>query len=84
MLNWQIGKKYRRRNGDVSTMIGYYTGHGSAGSSINFDDDNPVWAESGSRSTKWINEYDIIEEVKEKEMKIEVGKYYKTRDALYA
>ena len=79
MLNWQIGKKYRRRNGDISTMIGYYNEHRDIRKAIDFNDGNPVYAILGNRRANWIDPYDIIEEVTEGVMKIEVGKYYKTR-----
>lgn len=80
MLNWQIGKKYRRRNGIISIMTRDFASSVLPKRAIDFDDGNPVWAENAQRSNAYIGEYDIIEEVKENEMKIEVGKYYKTRD----
>ena len=84
MLNWQIGKKYRRRNGNISIMTRYFAPSVLPKRAIDFDDGNPVWAENAQRSNAYIGEYDIIEEVKENEMKIEVGKYYKTRNGYKA
>ena len=77
MLNWQIGKKYRRRNGIISTMTRDFASSVLPKRVIDFGDGNPVWAENAQRSNEYIGEYGIIEEVKENEMKIEVGKYYK-------
>lgn len=78
MLNFQIGKKYRRRNGSIVKAIGikFYM---DTDNTVQFDDyDNTVWAKNGRVSQLGETPYDIIEEVKDDEMKIEVGKQYKT------
>lgn len=77
-INWEIGKKYKRRNGVISKMTGYYDSHFLGLESIRFEDGYPVWKADGKRSTPIESPEDIIEEVKENEMKIEVGKWYKT------
>lgn len=80
MLNFQIGKKYRRRNGEIVTMTGFDL-HVSAdyGRVVNFDIKPSCWERNGRIYYSEDRQEDIIEEVKENEMKIEVGKWYKTR-----
>jgi len=78
MLNWQIGKKYKRRCGVISTMTGYFAAHNFHQGAIDFGDAYPVWKKNGKRSNPIESPEDIIEEVKENEMKIEVGKWYKS------
>ena len=77
-INWENGKKYRRRNGVISKMTGYYSSSVLGCEAIIFEDGYPVQKANGKRSDPIESPEDIIEEVKENEMKIEVGKWYKS------
>ena len=75
----EVGKKYRRRNGLISicTKIGYNSRE--HGDTVKYDCGYDTWKSDGRMNMNYESDEDIIEEVKENEMKIEVGKYYKTR-----
>jgi hypothetical protein len=76
MLNFQIGKKFRRRNGTISTVVGIneYPDNKTV---VLFDAGWAVWEEHGRCNNNNETPYDVIEEVNE--MKIEVGKFYKNK-----
>ena len=75
----EVGKKYRDRLGNFYLIdreekkfkgkFGWPVWSGKK-----------AWWNNGSSYENQVNDTDLIEEVKENEMKIEVGKYYKTRD----
>lgn len=77
MLNIVIGKKYRRRNGTISECIKICSIRYSYGSVAKFNNGFDVWVDNGRVIHDRTGSDDIIEEVNE--MKIEVGKWYKTR-----
>lgn len=85
MLNWQIGKKYRCRNGVVVTLIrrdNICNGNSVWDELLYFDQGVILFAKNGKAwqdHVKTDSENDIIEEVVEEKMKIEVGKYYKSK-----
>ena len=83
LINWRVGNKYRRRNGQIVTVkeiklqgSGYIvfeeTKYGS------------VYYKTGRGNVEGESGWDIIEEIKESEMKIEVGKWYQTREGYKA
>ena len=49
------------------------------GDTVKYDCGSVTWKSNGRTNMNYESDEDIIEEVKEDEMKIEVGKYYKTR-----
>lgn len=75
----EVGKKYRRRNGLISicTKISWISSH--HGDTVKYDCGPDTWKSNGRTNMNYESDEDIIEEVKENKMKIEVGKYYKTR-----
>lgn len=82
MLNWQIGKKYKRRDGQIVVLTKRDSvSSGSWDDLIYFENENVIlFAKNGRQWRTGIGRdtpSDIIEEVNE--MKIEVGKWYKTR-----
>jgi hypothetical protein len=74
MLNFQIGKKYRRRDGIITECTEVNRNHNL----VYFKEGSCVFFDNGAcyRNKEQKTPHDIIEEVNE--MKIEVGKYYKT------
>lgn len=79
MLNFRIGKKYRRRTGSlIYTVLSIETmPMCKYGNIVKFDKGSDVWERTGTVIFDSATDADIIEEVKEDEMKIEVGKLYK-------